>query len=1641
MERPVDALLAHIPPPVQEMVCGSEFPRGDPAGMRRAAAVWQERAGRYEQLRREADVLVGGLRVVVGASTVIGSAVADAGNRFAEQLEQAASFCTEKATQLERNALNVEKVQWEIGFLLVTVLYQLLCAGGWSGIGGLMVARRARESFECLLAKLIAAAASESATVTGVRTALLATRVLGVGALQAGIDLGAQLAQGEHRASIDGASILTAAVAGTGAGVGGVVGARAAAALVSEATATGRLAVSAAAGVAGVFGAVSAAALMNREVDLSCADIIGGAVFGALAGRTGAGRAIEGDVERIAATSRTPDRATEGDVEPLAATSQTSGHAPRIDIAEQGIGTLQRLAATADREAMDLLWRLDGVQVVGPGGVQGRGGDGGSVSWPSGHSDPGSGWAPPGAAGFGGPGPAGGGGHDHVSASSGAGPLWGRAAVGGREDAGAGFASGRTGLLGAATRPVGGVETLPASATSKARSQAYLSIPRPHEGGPLENTPPPRPQIWVERQQQLGVPVRTPEFEVPARPVSDPAVPARPTLDPAVPAAPVSDPAVPARPTLDPAAPARPASDPGTPSPGETPQRIAPAVRADTEAGSSSTWPARPLAVPRHTDFVFTPETQGAPSDPTLAPPVLDPGEVRPGAIASPGRIADPTEIDQLSLQPTPSGDGQGDDAAPPVPTPHLAASDEPTSAAASDDSAAAAATESGAGPEDTRFRGRGTEDAAMRDETGERPAAPEADRLVQWWQATEAAHEAGVPTQSVNQYARMHQLDEQQVRRWLITAGVDPDGPLAAPDTPVPQPDSDLAADWLREMRRYLALTPDQMAELTGVGVGVWPALESARSHRGAGPWQAALRRAVRALLRRVPDARHLYGATMPRFGLDRGRPSGMGEFLRSLRESKGWTLEQLAAALGDRVAAVTDRETARGLRKGWDKHLVVLAFGAEPVDQCESSVGSALQQLREQLEVTPEQLAARMAVVARDIQDIEAGSAAPTLAIVELYVRALAPDGRAGPLLRQLRVERGGETRQFIVAAQVSMTRLHARERIGVLPSVEAWEAHLGALLGPPQGAAEGGVHLGTYLRHLRERADLTIEQLAERMSPTPAIIRALESGSSAVSAEIVEPYLAALAPRIPRFPEGHPIVGSYIRTLREVAEWTTPELADAAGVKKMAVDSMISGRSIGPDADVVAACFHALPHASATWSEVGETFTYIPKEAIVFPDPYATVSLHEYARYFQRINRIGKLKMDELFGMQINDYGRELARSSVRTALRVYDTLLCESGIPWNAFAVAWDYGYWMDPRGESVPRPVDYGSVNDWVWALRHFRRARQHEFSELIGRSATWVHHVETTSSKPSLTALRVLADRCAVPSSILREAIEKFSARGLGIDADREEVALFWRYIETRPGSEEERAIRNQIAQKYAWIPRFMARRRSYRALEDQDLLQRLHETVIRTIMHHVPGSPFIPHVMANCRGAMYKFILAQRFPDAPERTRELISKVELYSNKRYQETGAQPTAAEIAHALDLTSEQVDEAKYWQSVARPSSLDKPIESARSRDSNLTLADKVADKTPPPPIEDDPNLTDTIRDAVADLRDPDTVTRLVELNYLHGYTVAEAATQLKLDPAEAEHLLGQAAERLRALFSGESDRSTSIEWDDVMDLDP
>jgi transcriptional regulator with XRE-family HTH domain/DNA-directed RNA polymerase specialized sigma24 family protein len=292
------------------------------------------------------------------------------------------------------------------------------------------------------------------------------------------------------------------------------------------------------------------------------------------------------------------------------------------------------------------------------------------------------------------------------------------------------------------------------------------------------------------------------------------------------------------------------------------------------------------------------------------------------------------------------------------------------------------------------------------------------------------------------------------------------------------------------------------------------------------------------------------------------------------------------------------------------------------------------------------------------------------------------------------------------------------------------------------------------------------------------------------------------------------------------------------------------------------------------------------------------------------------------------------------------------------------------HWPQVRARFFP-PVDTTPANHTLgsWLKAHLENADLTQ-TQLAATAhvSRWVFECTRDASRPSLRTFRLLCDALDIHGPPRIEAIRRFYSNRYRIEADPEDERDLWLLVDTAPDSPQERKLRNQIYERHEGIAKNMARR-GVRILANhyglrvdyQDLYQDARAATLIAIVNHVPTSPLIVHVFANCRGAIVK----------------------------------------VADAL--LQERQHEAS-------------PV-TGRSGDETHP---EVADQTATAAFADS-DFVATVRAALADLPDPDTATRLVILHVVDGTPLDQAAQLVGLSPQTAAAIISTAIPLLRTAF--------------------
>ncbi|WP_280316717.1 LuxR C-terminal-related transcriptional regulator, partial [Nocardia wallacei] len=325
-----------------------------------------------------------------------------------------------------------------------------------------------------------------------------------------------------------------------------------------------------------------------------------------------------------------------------------------------------------------------------------------------------------------------------------------------------------------------------------------------------------------------------------------------------------------------------------------------------------------------------------------------------------------------------------------------------------------------------------------------------------------------------------------------------------------------------------------------------------------------------------------------------------------------------------------------------------------------------------------------------------------------------------------------------------------------------------------------------------------------------------------------------------------------------------------------------------------------------------------------------------------------------------------------------------------------------------RGEpglAVPDPAAYDTINDWLKVVRQHYGVSRAELAGAVGVSANRVRRAEN-DNKPRLRYLRQLRDALNIPEDVFVAAVRRFYSRPDVRVRNRAEERLFWRLIATRPGSAEEKEIRNEIFENYAWMPEIAARGWRIRGEQHDDLVSRITERIMNATGNFVPPGCFGPVAWSHARYALSRTYYENKYPFANAEELNKIIRVTAYSRNAEQRTGSEPSDAEIAAALGMTTATMAHIRDLMETGAPNtgvSENRPAREPIARGGS-TITDKRIKKA--------------LKAALAGFQDPRQAADIVQLHFIEGYSPAEVAARLRIPVDAAENLIEQIRGTLR-----------------------
>lgn len=598
--------------------------------------------------------------------------------------------------------------------------------------------------------------------------------------------------------------------------------------------------------------------------------------------------------------------------------------------------------------------------------------------------------------------------------------------------------------------------------------------------------------------------------------------------------------------------------------------------------------------------------------------------------------------------------------------------------------------------------------------------------------------------------------------------------------------------------------------------------------------------------------------------------------------------------------------------------------------------------------------------------------------------------------------------------------------RRYLGVAPG------HMDELIDAPQGTWEAVEQDGQ---------DLGIEQIRALLRRVPHARRMYLE---------VATYYPELLTRsgIAAYPEGYSDIGKYIRALRTESELSEEDLAPLVDKSRSTVINWEIGTTWPPRPAVEIISEVAPFTHNASYDELAECFTYLPRKNLVFPAFRAVESFGEYLNYFIRLNNVKDAEVARTFGLTRPNVGRYKKGQEIDelAMLQIYHDALQEQELDsWNELAEAWGHRYRIGPAGETIPDASLYETVHgvhDWLTAIRLYYRMNQSEFASLIGVTKGTVSQREIRS-RPSVVALRELRDTLQdadVPlpgepfsNDTLVKALQQFYATPDTPSRDDEDNRLFWRLIATRPGSPEEREIRHQILEKYAWIAEAAITYWSVPETERSDLLHYAIEAIGAATRTFVPPGNFISAALVNARHAMTLAYYKHMYPNFGSKDRQRIVAVDTLIRKLTNNAGVTDDRfdVEISQALGLGLTEVREARERIPQRKPLFLEPLTSDEDNTDTyedeaqNAPMTDAVAPTAAAAASAQETfSNSPKIREALPNLSAKE---RRVVLSYLiEEISLAEMCTELDIGPEAAQNLVTRATESLRSAYTDEPD---------------
>lgn len=254
-------------------------------------------------------------------------------------------------------------------------------------------------------------------------------------------------------------------------------------------------------------------------------------------------------------------------------------------------------------------------------------------------------------------------------------------------------------------------------------------------------------------------------------------------------------------------------------------------------------------------------------------------------------------------------------------------------------------------------------------------------------------------------------------------------------------------------------------------------------------------------------------------------------------------------------------------------------------------------------------------------------------------------------------------------------------------------------------------------------------------------------------------------------------------------------------------------------------------------------------------------------------------------------------------------------------WNAYKLPVPFSI-ENLKGESVPTPARFASLNQWLRAVRFYYEVSQKDVATGCAMAAVSLQRYESGSLVPKILFLRRFRDYFDLSNQILTDALVQF------YQADKESDQIFWDLTDTRVGSSEERAICNRIAVKFMPIAKAVGSM-SFGRFDREDLTQTAAIALSRVSLFFVPGSDekFRRFAKSWCRGAALSMMLKEYYEGLSWREISNIREVRHTISNFMAETGRAPLIREIVERCSLDLDAVERCRVFMAQRDRKSLD------------------------------------------------------------------------------------------------------------------